>query len=75
MARKKGVERMRRRKMAREMRLEIRLPAWAPVVQLRPLAKGTFESNVSEDNFIVSFGVIFIGDPFEDGGNEILGFH
>jgi len=35
----------------------------------------TFESDMSEDNLVVCFWVIFVWYPFKDGGNGVLPFH
>ena len=52
------------------------LPVWAPVCQsLQGRAMRTFESDVGEDDFVVRFGIVFCGYPFEPWRDGVLSFH
>lgn len=52
------------------------LPVWAPVCQsLQERAMRTFESDVGEDDFVVRFGIVFCGYPFEPWRDGVLSFH
>ena len=71
---KKGVVRMRPRKTIREMILETILPVCAPVWLAFALERlETLEGNMCKNNFVVCLWIFFIGDPFENRCNEILG--